>query len=168
VRCTHAAWPRTGAAPCRHRPRREPNLPVTNVNWSEARSFCAFSGGRLPSEDEWEKAARGSDGREYPLGQGSRLRPRQLGQFRKRGPVRGQESRQARGGWQLSARREPVWPARHGRQRLGMGGGQIRSRSLAPGGARRFVLQLLRRASRRQSQCLGSRTIATATLAFAV
>ena len=31
----------------------DPELPVTNVNWHEAHAFCAFAGGRLPSEDEW-------------------------------------------------------------------------------------------------------------------
>jgi formylglycine-generating enzyme required for sulfatase activity len=70
---TGAQYRQFCASTGRHMPEEPPwgwqdNHPIVNVDWHDAAAYAAWAGASLPTEAQWEKAARGTDGRIYPWG----------------------------------------------------------------------------------------------------
>ena len=107
------------------------NHPMTVVTWFGAKAYCEFSGGRLPSEAEWERAARGDDERPFPWGDEIALNNANF--YASRDPFEATAGKQRRHHARRLLQREsvrrlpdaglgqPVRPVRHGRQRLAVG-----------------------------------------------
>ena len=136
------------------------DFPVAFVRWDEAKAYCEWAGGRLPTEAEREKATRGTDGRLWPWG--SEPPTPERGVFR---GGWGQDGNDAVG--DPSSGRQPLWPVGYRRKHVGVLRGLVGSRlfrvepaegpggpedRLGPGGEGRLVGQPAHGAERFEPQ----------------